>query len=42
FQGYAASALGVNVRLTENIKMKAGVGISAAGQAYGGGMSYQW
>ncbi|KVF25132.1 hypothetical protein WJ07_12495 [Burkholderia vietnamiensis] len=42
FQGYGASALGVNVRLTENIKAKAGVGISAAGQAYGGGMSYQW
>ncbi|KVE24213.1 hypothetical protein WS67_01225 [Burkholderia singularis] len=42
YQGYGASALGVNVRLTENIKMKAGVGISAAGQAYGGGVSYQW
>jgi hypothetical protein len=42
YQGYGASSLGVSVRLTDNIKMKGGVGISAAGNAYGGGVSYQW
>ncbi|OJA83248.1 hypothetical protein BGV71_13905 [Burkholderia ubonensis] len=42
YQGYGAVALGVSVRITENLKMKAGVGASAAGRAYGVGASYQW
>ncbi|OJB31083.1 hypothetical protein BGV48_02425 [Burkholderia ubonensis] len=42
FQGHAAAAIGVSARLTENLKVKAGVGLSGGGQTYGGGMSYQW
>ncbi|KVN33261.1 hypothetical protein WJ64_11045 [Burkholderia ubonensis] len=42
FQGHAAAAIGISARLTENLKVKAGVGLSGGGQTYGGGMSYQW
>ncbi|MGC3030233.1 YadA-like family protein [Burkholderia sp. DN3021] len=42
FQGRVATAIGVSARLTENLKLKAGVGLSSGGQTYGGGMSYQW
>ncbi|MFC0690752.1 YadA family autotransporter adhesin, partial [Paraburkholderia humisilvae] len=42
YEGYSAGAIGINVRLTENLKMKAGVGVSAASRTYGGGLSYQW
>ncbi len=42
YQGYGASALGVNLRITQNVKMKAGVGISGAGNVYGAGAAYQW
>jgi trimeric autotransporter adhesin len=42
FKGYGASAIGVSVRITDNLKMKAGVGFSGANQTYGVGASYQW
>ncbi|KVD66264.1 hypothetical protein WI86_23515 [Burkholderia ubonensis] len=42
FQGHAAAAIGVSARLTENLKVKAGVGLSGGGNTYGGGVSYQW
>ncbi len=42
YQGYAATAIGVNARLTENLIVKAGMGISTAGSTYGVGGSYQW
>ncbi|WP_232446573.1 YadA family autotransporter adhesin [Burkholderia ubonensis] len=42
FQGHAAAAIGVSARLTENLKLKAGVGLSGGGNTYGGGVSYQW
>ncbi|KDR26948.1 hypothetical protein BG57_23980 [Caballeronia grimmiae] len=42
YQGYGASALGVNLRITQNVKMKAGAGLSGAGNVYGAGAAYQW
>ncbi|HDR9511021.1 hypothetical protein C5615_32210 [Burkholderia cepacia] len=42
FQGYAATAIGISARVTENIKVKAGAGMSAAGKTFGVGASYQW
>ncbi len=42
YQGYSASAIGVSVRFSDNLKAKLGVGISAQGSTYGAGVSYQW
>ncbi|WP_254603796.1 YadA family autotransporter adhesin [Burkholderia lata] len=42
FKGYGATAIGVSVRITDNLKMKAGVGIAGSSQTYGVGASYQW
>ncbi|KVQ04229.1 hypothetical protein WJ95_23115 [Burkholderia ubonensis] len=42
FQGHAAAAIGMSARITENLKLKVGVGLSGAGNTYGGGVSYQW
>lgn len=42
FQGYQAVAVGATARITNNIKMRAGVGTSSAGTAYGIGASMQW
>ncbi len=42
YQGYAASALGVSVRFSDNVKAKLGIGISGSSTTYGGGVSYQW
>ncbi|WP_230941652.1 YadA family autotransporter adhesin [Burkholderia cepacia] len=43
YQGYAASAVGFSARITQNLKIKGGVGFSGAGGAtFGGGASYQW
>ncbi|HDR9157052.1 TPA: YadA C-terminal domain-containing protein [Burkholderia vietnamiensis] len=42
FQGYGATAIGFTARITSNLKLRAGVGISGAGQTYGVGASYQW
>ncbi|WP_439687158.1 hypothetical protein MNJPNG_20435 [Cupriavidus oxalaticus] len=42
YRGYAASALGVSARINQRLKLKAGASLSAAGNAYGAGASYQW
>lgn len=42
YQGYSASAIGVSVRFSGNLKAKLGVGMSGQGSTYGGGVSYQW
>jgi len=42
YKGEDAVALGATVRLTENVKMKAGVGYSSEGTTVGVGASYQW
>jgi X-X-X-Leu-X-X-Gly heptad repeat protein len=42
FQGYGATAIGFTARITNNLKVRAGVGISSGGQSYGVGASYQW
>ena len=42
YKGYQAVALGGTARITQNIKMKAGVGMSGGGTAVGVGASYQW
>lgn len=42
YQGYAASAIGVSVRINDNLKGKVGVGISGSSSTYGAGVSYQW
>jgi autotransporter adhesin len=42
YKGYSASAIGMNARITENIKVKSGVGISSSGTTFGFGGSYQW
>jgi autotransporter adhesin len=42
FRGYQAVALGGTARLTENIKMKAGVGMSPGGTTFGMGAAMQW
>lgn len=40
--GHAAMAIGGTARLTENIKMRAGVGLSPDGNSVGVGASMQW
>lgn len=42
FKGYQAGALGASARVTPNLKLKVGAGMSAAGTTVGGGASYQW
>ncbi|MBK3844213.1 hemagglutinin [Paraburkholderia aspalathi] len=42
YMGYQAVALGGTARITENIKVRAGVGMSAAGTTAGMGASMQW
>ncbi|MFM0696330.1 YadA-like family protein [Paraburkholderia graminis] len=42
FQGYGATAIGFTARITNNLKVRGGVGISSGGQSYGVGASYQW
>jgi autotransporter adhesin len=42
YQGYQAEALGISARVTKNLKVKFGVGISSASTSYGFGASYQW
>ncbi|WP_429253875.1 YadA family autotransporter adhesin, partial [Paraburkholderia sp. GAS333] len=42
YKGYQAIAMGGTARITQNIKMKAGVGMSSDGTAVGVGASYQW
>ncbi|UVE69894.1 YadA family autotransporter adhesin [Burkholderia pyrrocinia] len=42
FQGYGATAIGFTARITNNLKLRGGVGASSAGYSFGGGISYQW
>ena len=42
FRGYQAVAMGGTARITENIKMKAGVGMSPGGTTFGMGAAMQW
>ncbi|MGF6661390.1 autotransporter adhesin [Paraburkholderia atlantica] len=42
YKGYQAVAIGGTARITQNIKMKAGVGLSSGGTTVGVGASYQW
>nr|WP_227746714.1 YadA C-terminal domain-containing protein [Paraburkholderia franconis] len=42
YHGYQAAALGASARITQNIKVKLGAGISAQGTTVGAGASYQW
>lgn len=42
YKGYQAIAMGGTARITQNVKMKAGVGMSSGGTAVGVGASYQW
>ncbi|MDR5780305.1 YadA-like family protein, partial [Caballeronia sp. LZ065] len=42
YKGYQAAALGASARIMENVKVKIGAGVSAAGTAFGAGASYQW
>ncbi|WP_315854878.1 YadA-like family protein [Burkholderia latens] len=42
YKGYQAVAMGGEARITENLKMKAGVSLSSGGNVVGAGASYQW
>ncbi|WP_406805668.1 YadA-like family protein [Burkholderia semiarida] len=42
FKGYQAVAMGGEARITENLKMRAGVSLSSGGNTFGAGASYQW
>jgi autotransporter adhesin len=42
YKGYQAVAIGGVARITQNIKMKAGVGYSSGGTTAGVGAAYQW
>jgi autotransporter adhesin len=42
YRGYQAVAIGGTARLTENIKLKAGVGTSSGGTVAGVGAAMQW
>ncbi|CAG9264164.1 hypothetical protein BDI4_820002 [Burkholderia diffusa] len=42
YKGYQAVAFGGEARITQNLKMKAGVGLSSGGNTVGMGASYQW
>ncbi|WP_230469058.1 MULTISPECIES: YadA-like family protein [Burkholderia] len=42
YKGYQAVAFGGEARITQNLKMKAGVGLSSGGNTVGVGAAYQW
>ncbi|WP_235011944.1 YadA family autotransporter adhesin [Caballeronia catudaia] len=42
YQGYAAAALAVNLRVTQNLVMKAGAAKANGGTVYGANASYRW
>ncbi|HKU00225.1 MAG TPA: YadA-like family protein, partial [Paraburkholderia sp.] len=42
YKGYQAVALGGEARITQNLKVKAGVGLSSDGNTVGMGAAYQW
>lgn len=42
YQGYAAAAVALNLRVTQNLVLKAGAGTTRAGTVYGANASYRW
>lgn len=42
YRGYQAMAIGGTARVTQNIKLRAGAGVSSGGTTVGVGASYQW
>lgn len=42
YKGYTAAALGGEARVSENWKVRAGVGLSSSGNTVGVGASFQW
>ncbi|MDR6504149.1 autotransporter adhesin, partial [Burkholderia ambifaria] len=42
YKGYQAVAFGGEARITQNLKVRAGVGLSSGGNTAGVGASYQW
>ena len=42
YKGYQAAAIGATARVTENIKVRVGAGVSPGGTTVGAGASYQW
>ncbi|MFM0136138.1 YadA family autotransporter adhesin [Caballeronia grimmiae] len=42
YQGYAAAAVAVNLRVTQNLVLKAGAGSTRSGTVYGANASYRW
>lgn len=42
YQGYGAGAVGISARINQNIKLRAGAGVSSGGTTVGGGIAYQW
>lgn len=42
YQGYAAAAVALNLRVTQNLVLKAGAGSSRNGTVYGANASYRW
>ncbi|MCO1370224.1 YadA-like family protein [Burkholderia multivorans] len=42
YRGYQAMAIGAEARVTQNLKVRAGVGLAQGGNSAGLGASYQW
>ncbi|WP_244206646.1 YadA family autotransporter adhesin [Caballeronia pedi] len=42
YQGYAAAAVALNLRVTQNLVLKAGAGSTRSGTVYGANASYRW
>ncbi|MGQ7936464.1 YadA-like family protein [Paraburkholderia sp. D1E] len=42
YKGYQAAAVGASARITANVKVKVGAGISGSNTTVGAGASYQW
>jgi len=42
YQGYAAAAVALNLRVTQNLVLKAGAGTTRSGTVYGANASYRW
>jgi autotransporter adhesin len=42
YKGYQAAAVGASARITQNLKVKVGAGISGSETTVGAGASYQW
>ncbi|MCA7955577.1 YadA-like family protein [Burkholderia seminalis] len=42
YHGYSAGAIGVTVRVMQNLQVRAGAGITGSGTTFGVGAAYQW